>query len=544
MVNASAGDVDDDLPDGTIVGEYRVEAKLGEGAFGKVFRARHPVIGKAVAIKVLARSFSRDADVVSRFVAEARAVNQISHKNIIDIFAFGQLPDGRPYFVMEHLRGKPLDVLLREQRRLGYAEAIPILRAVARALDAAHAQGIAHRDLKPGNVFITFDDDGAPFPKLLDFGIAKLVRGDAEAAHKTQTGAPIGTPYYMSPEQCRGDPVDVRTDVYAFGVMAFQLLSGQLPFHAPSYLDILFMHINQAPPPLSSVANELPPALDAPLLGMMAKRPDSRPASAGQAMAWLEAEGARVGLLAQSRPTMFTASSSLPSGLTPHSAPAPVHGGPQEDGDPALAGGGLEVDGVPAMDDTYLRTPAPMGATLGAQRARAAWVFALGVVGVLAVGGGVWSATTSGPQVVVLDPEAAHPEVAPSGVGPPDIMDTTTPPVTSVDAPTPEPTPVSTATASAARMVVLELRGAPEGARVRALDESLSCTLPCRVEVAAREAPLEIAVSAPGHVELRRTLTLERDLLVELLLPREIERPRPRPGHKKPGKDDLETPEF
>src|SRR5262245_13584788 len=164
-----------DLEAGQKVGEYVVEEKIGEGGFGTVFRAVHPLIGKQVAIKVLARRFSSDPEMLSRFVAEARAVNQIRHRHIIDIFAFGQLEgnDGAPYDVLELLDGVPLDTHLDQVGRMPLEEAVPVLRAIAKALDAAHAKGIAHRDLKPENIFLVREPDGTVFPKLLDFGIAK-----------------------------------------------------------------------------------------------------------------------------------------------------------------------------------------------------------------------------------------------------------------------------------------------------------------------------------------------------------------------------------
>ena len=159
------------LEAGSEVGEYRIEALIGRGGFGSVYRAVHPVIGKQVAIKVLARKYSADPAVVSRFQHEARAVNQIRHRNIIDIFGFGQLEDGRSYYVMELLDGQPLDEHLAQVGAIPLGEAIPILRAVARALAAAHAKGIAHLDLKPENIFLARESDGTIFPKLLDFGI-------------------------------------------------------------------------------------------------------------------------------------------------------------------------------------------------------------------------------------------------------------------------------------------------------------------------------------------------------------------------------------
>src|SRR3569623_680114 len=151
---ATSSAADAELEAGEQVGEYVVEGKLGQGGFGAVFKAQHPLIGKVVAIKVLARKFSIDPEMVARFVAEARAVNQILHRTIIDIFSFGQLPDGRHYYVMVYLEGEPLDALIDRQGVLVPQVALPILRQVARALDAAPAKGIAHRDLRPENVFL------------------------------------------------------------------------------------------------------------------------------------------------------------------------------------------------------------------------------------------------------------------------------------------------------------------------------------------------------------------------------------------------------
>ena len=167
------------------------------------------MIGKSAAIKVVKRQYGANPEMTSRFVSEARAVNQIRHRNIIDIFNFGNLEDGRPYYVMELLDGQTLDALLEERGRMTFTEAQPILRQLARALAAAHAAGIAHRDLKPENVFVAFDEDGHPTPKLLDFGLAKLL-GEGASLHRTRSGVPMGTPLYMSPEQVYGKDVDHR----------------------------------------------------------------------------------------------------------------------------------------------------------------------------------------------------------------------------------------------------------------------------------------------------------------------------------------------
>jgi serine/threonine protein kinase len=289
--NSSTGNSspDQDLAPGFAVGEYQIEEVLGRGGFGTVYLALQPIIGKRVAIKVLSRKYSADEEMVSRFKAEAKAVNQIRHRHIIDIFSFGQLPDGRQYYVMEWLEGEPLDQYLASNGPLRLDQALPILRAIARALDAAHVKGVAHRDLKPENVYLARDDEGGMFPKLLDFGIAKLNNPDEALSHRTNTGVPLGTPYYMSPEQCRGQNVDHRTDLYSFGVLTYRLLTGTFPFDG-GMVDILHKHMYEEPPPASSKQPGLPPAVDAAIAWMLNKDPADRPKTAIAAVVALQDE--------------------------------------------------------------------------------------------------------------------------------------------------------------------------------------------------------------------------------------------------------------
>ncbi|HMA97477.1 MAG TPA: serine/threonine-protein kinase, partial [Polyangiaceae bacterium] len=266
-----------DLQQGEWVGEYVIVRKLGEGGFGAVYEALHPVIGKRAAVKVLHAQYSSDERVTSRFAAEARAVNQIRNKNIVDIFSFGELADQRQYYVMELLEGVPLDAYIQRAGRLELRETLAILSEIAKALQAAHDAGIAHRDLKPENVFLALDEEGLVHPKILDFGMAKLLSPGALPVHKTRSGTPIGSPRYMSPEQCRGTEVDPRTDVYAFGCMAFHMLSGVPPFDANTALELMMAHVSAPPVPLSSVGPDLGPAIDESLLKMLEKMPENRP---------------------------------------------------------------------------------------------------------------------------------------------------------------------------------------------------------------------------------------------------------------------------
>ena len=264
-----------DVAPGTMVGEYRIESKIGEGGMGAVYAAVHPLIGKKTAIKVIHAELGTDAIVVERFVQEARSVNQIGHPNIVDVFSFGKLPDGRPYFAMELLQGENLR--MRASRTfMPLADAIQIVDEIAGALEAAHEKHIVHRDLKPDNVFLA-QARRQIVVKLLDFGIAKLAAADGGLS-KTSTGELIGTPGYLSPEQARGKNVDHRTDIYALGVMLYELVTGRLPFMAESAMDIVMMHITEQPRRPRELVSDLPPALDQLIVQMLDKEPDRRPA--------------------------------------------------------------------------------------------------------------------------------------------------------------------------------------------------------------------------------------------------------------------------
>jgi len=265
----------DELKPGTCVGEYVIERRIGAGGMGVVYGARHPVIGKRAAIKILNAKQSADEEAMSRFVLEAQAVNKIGHANIVDIFSFGTLDDGRSYFAMEWLQGETLGQRLA-RGSLSRRETIDILSALCRALEAAHAAGVIHRDLKPDNVFLTVADEGWRV-KLLDFGIAKLSTETASIS-RTATGVAMGTPLYMAPEQARGEPVDGRTDVYALGLVAYTVVCGEALFQdETSAVEILAAHICKPPPSPRVRAPDLPVAFEKLILDMIAKDPALRP---------------------------------------------------------------------------------------------------------------------------------------------------------------------------------------------------------------------------------------------------------------------------
>jgi serine/threonine-protein kinase len=262
------------LPAGLVVGDYEVTRHLDSGGMADVYEGIHPLIGKAVAIKVLSRTLSSDPAMVDRFVQEARAVNQIRHHNIVDIFALGRLNDSRVYCVMEFLSGESLQKRLRRAPGMTYEEALAVLSQMCDGLEAAHKVKIVHRDLKPENVFLIETARG-PLVKLLHFGIAMRIGAEKSGRPQTRAGMLIGTPEYMAPEQCMGQDIDTRTDVYALGVIMFEMFTGRLPFDAKSSLHMISAHVDSEP--IDPRTLGVPDELGKLILDCLAKAPADRP---------------------------------------------------------------------------------------------------------------------------------------------------------------------------------------------------------------------------------------------------------------------------
>ncbi len=297
---------------GTTVGSFRIGRKLGRGGMGTVFLGEHAIIGSKVAVKVLHPHLASNPSQVSRFYAEARAVNLIGHENIVNIFDMSVIPPaggdgpGRYYLIMEYLEGKALSTLTK-----GPADpkvAIPVLAQVCDALSAAHSHGVVHRDLKPENIFLVKRGRDERFVKILDFGIAKLF-GAHSPGEQTGAGVIVGTPEYMAPEQTNGEAVDGRADLYSVGIIAYLLATGRLPFTTGGLTGILLAHRDTVPPPPSTVNPQVPQRWSDVILRALAKRPEDRYADAAQLREALE--------------SVLAAEPGLANGAAPTAGPGP-----------------------------------------------------------------------------------------------------------------------------------------------------------------------------------------------------------------------------
>jgi serine/threonine-protein kinase len=269
---------DDPLIGRVLSERYRIVRKIGEGGMGCVYQAEHALIEKKVALKVLFADLTRRADLVARFLQEAKSASRINHENVIDISDFGQSPEGLVYIAMEYLEGCDLGRTLKTDKVIPWQRARPILMQIAKGLRAAHQQGIIHRDMKPENVYLVQREGRTDFVKVLDFGIAKVVTPDEDSPRLTQTGVIFGTPEYMSPEQAQGHAVDPRVDVYAVGCIMYHMLTGSVPFMADSFMGILTKHLLEpvVPPRKRRPDLDIPADVEAVCLRALEKDRDKR----------------------------------------------------------------------------------------------------------------------------------------------------------------------------------------------------------------------------------------------------------------------------
>jgi eukaryotic-like serine/threonine-protein kinase len=439
----------------TIDGRYIVESLLGEGGMGTVYAARHAIIDKRVAIKVLRKEAAADEASAQRFIIEAKAASKVGHQNIVDITDFGVLSAGNAYFVMEYFDGPTLGKLVHELKHIPPARAILICIQVARGLAAAHEKSIIHRDLKPENIFVLEKDGHADFIKIVDFGIAKDVKAGKRL---TAIGMVLGTPEYMSPEQATGQETDHRVDQYALGCILYEMLTGDVPFKGENAPKTLTKHVFDAvvPPTKLRPDLEIPILVEEIVMRMLQKKPADRYANM---RALNEAFEAALGKIAAGQaPVRKTAVDGLP----------------------------LAMAWPPESGDELPRNKAPIYVAIGVS------VAALLVIGGVAV-----------TRLTKTQPPTAEVEVAPPPVAPSPRVQPLPPP--------------AAATAAAADEVQVHIATEPAGAEVYDGAELVGPS-PVEVKRARSSEPVTFTIRRAGFKDEKRTVTLDRDQTLAIAL--------------------------
>jgi serine/threonine-protein kinase len=311
----------------SLLGQFRIEEKIGEGGMGTVYRAHQTTLDRDVAIKILHAELATNADAVHRFEREARISTSLDHPNVVRVYLSGRLPDGSLFLVMELLRGRALADVLRLEPRLPLPRVLHVLGQICAGIAEAHDQGIIHRDVKPENVMIITKGREYDYVKVVDFGIARVTRSE-EQTQATQAGLVVGTVRYISPEGAAGAPTDARSDVYSIGVLAYQLLTGTVPFDAAMPVGVLMKHLHEPPLPIRMRpgTEEVPPGVADVVMRALSKNPIERPADAGELGEMLR-DAARAAGVPERRmrePSQRTSITRIPQPPppTPTSAPA------------------------------------------------------------------------------------------------------------------------------------------------------------------------------------------------------------------------------
>jgi serine/threonine-protein kinase len=458
-------------------GKYQLTTMLGKGGMGTVYRGKHVVIGKQVAVKFLHAEFAGSEEVVKRFYREAQAAAAIGHEGIIDVMDVGIAPSGEPFLVMEFLEGESLSDLLVRAGPLDVSATAGIMEPALKALHAAHAKGIVHRDLKPENIFLAQREGGSPRVKLIDFGISKITEGPG-GEKLTQTGSVMGTPAYMSPEQAKGSTeLDHRADIYSMGVILYEMLTGKLPFEGENFTEIIISILTKEPIPPQQAFSDFPPEAESLLLRALVKEPEGRYDSAlefAEALKGLggyEAREAKLTSLAASAKSTTYAAGSL---------------GPETAGDGESVAAEVlhQVSGGVAGASTPTGWAGTQAPPKKSGRGKAIAII-VGIAAVISIGGlaALWwlSGRTATP------PPA--PTVAPAA-------------------------PVPAAPAKP-KSVTLTVNGAPDGARIY-FDGVLITVNPFNVKYG--EAGLPLKVEAEGHLPFEITVIPSSDQLVPVKL--------------------------
>ena len=455
---------------------FKINALIARGGMGKVYRAEQSPLGRVCAIKVLNPNYAgeHDPEFHKRFFLEASIASKLTHPNTVTIFDYGRTEDDIYYMAMEYLEGHTLHRAIREAGHFPEERAAHIARQICRALREAHSLGVIHRDLKPANIFLVEHGDETDFVKVLDFGLVKNVSGDGKAEDLTQTGLFMGSPKYMAPEQIRGDKVDARTDIYALGIIMYEMITGKVPFDRPNSVNILMAHVNEDAPPMRQMnpSINLSPAIEETVARAMAKDPDQRFRSMDEVLAALKRVGG--GALTATISGVGTGEYRALSGSG---------SGPQvtsTNGTLSLGSGSSPAFLSPTTSDPG-SIPSPLavpsdspGAPLMSQppgRTGSKGMLVAAVVGALAIAGII--------GYVALRPTKAATGTAAASTVPatPTAADPTMP-----TAPTaPIATVISAPTATAAALVKVRVNSDPDGASVKEDGVELCSSTPCDI---------------------------------------------------------------
>ena len=481
----------------TVAGRYKVIKLLGEGGMGQVYLAEHSAIEKRMALKVLRAEYAHKGEIVTRFQQEAISASRIKHPNVLDVFDFGQLENGCFFLAMEFLEGNDLADELQRSRVLTAPRALPIAMQICRALAAAHSKGVVHRDMKPENVFLQRTGDGEEIVKIVDFGIAQLKPSNEEAAatasHRrlTRTGMIFGTPEYMAPEQASGKHADLRCDIYAVGIILFELFTGAVPFTGETFLGVLTKHLNEVPPSMRAVYPDLQlsPELEGVVSRALAKDPLQRyqtMTELAQALASTP-EGQYAGLRGPYSQVGGDGSGALATGAAPSPTAQQFVGNPTGGAGgsgPVLTDAARAAVTLPRPETLESRAETQLGgeaATRPPTKSGNGAVVVLGLLVVLVAGGGAAAfflrdrGTT--PIAASVQAKAPEPPVAASVTPePPPVVPPVAPPATSVAVPPPP-----------ANSVKLEVVTDPPGATLMKNGFQVCDATPCEVTASVNE---------------------------------------------------------
>ncbi len=503
----------------TTIGNFQLLRTLGEGGMGVVYEAQHMTMHRRAAIKVLRSELVRDPQAIRRFFNEARATNEVRHPGIVQIYDCGTAEDGSPWLIMELLEGETLSRRISRVGAMPAADVIALGAQTASVLEAAHRAGIIHRDLKPDNLYVVQNQESEPGErvKVLDFGIAKLNGTAASKSMHTQTGMLMGTPLYMSPEQCRGTgQVDARSDVYSFGLILYQMLSGELPFMSEGMGELFDMQMNRPAPPLASKVPGVNPALAAAIERALRKDPAERFQTMGELQrALLAVASTPAGAVtlpavtpanARPRARVATPIAAVRPSADGHGPSTPSSALPTN-GTTTLSAGAREVD-VETLAVPRNRLGPPIGIVTGL-------LVVAGAVLVVRALPALKKGTDDRTPVPAVAPNVpAHPQPAPVAERPVAAPHEAATP-TAATAPS-EPPP--------ADRILVDLKSSPPEARVvDAASGRLIGVTPLHHRLARQAAPLEVRVEKSGYLPKALTIPQDQDYHGSIRLERAAE---------------------